>query len=250
MNLLMFIIGTIFGSFYNVIGYRIPKKESIIYPSSHCPSCQHKLKFYELIPIISYIFLKGKCHNCEKKISLFYPMFELITGLCFTFAYMSFGFTPDLLIALTFISMMIIITISDILFMIIPDEILIFFGLLLLIETIIIKGVQIGLISLLNGIISFIIMFILKKIGDFIFKRESMGGGDIKLMFISGMVLTFPIATLSIFVGSFIGLIPALIISYKYKEKIIPFGPLLALGSIILLLFQIDLDKIISFYKL
>lgn len=246
----MFILGTIFGSFYNVIGYRIPNGKSIIYPPSHCTKCKRRLKFYELIPIFSYIFLKGKCMKCKSKISIFYPLFELISGLLFMFTYMSFGFSLDFIIAITFISMMIIVTVSDFLYMIIPDEVLIFFGIVIFIEMIFISGIGSAFISVLNGCASFIIMFIIKKIGDFIFKRESMGGGDIKLMFISGMVLTFPISTLSIFVGSFIGIIPALLYSKKHPEGIIPFGPLLALGSIVLLLFHIDIDTIVKFYNI
>ena len=250
MEVIMFILGTIFGSFYNVIGYRIPNGKSIIYPHSHCTKCKRRLKFYELIPIFSYIFLKGKCMNCKNKISIFYPTFEFISGLLFMFTYMSFGFSQDFIIAITFVSMMIIVTISDFLYMIIPDEVLIFFGIVIFIEIIFISGISSAFISVLNGCASFIIMYIIKKIGDFIFKRESMGGGDIKLMFISGMVLTFPISTLSIFIGSFIGIIPALLYAKKHPEGIIPFGPLLALGSIVLLLFHIDIDTIVKFYNI
>ena len=83
----LFILGTIFGSFYNVVGYRIPKGESILYPSSHCTKCNHKLGFFELIPILSFVFLGGKCSNCKIKISLFYPFFELLTGICFSLSF-------------------------------------------------------------------------------------------------------------------------------------------------------------------
>lgn len=250
MEAIMFILGTIFGSFYSVVGYRLPNNESIIFPASHCTKCSHKLKFYELIPIISYIFLKGKCMKCKNKISVFYPIIEIISGLLFMFTYMSFGLSLRFIIAITFISMLIIITVSDFLYMIIPDEVLIFFGITLFIEMIFIDGVNDAFISLLNGCISFLIMFLIKKIGDFIFKRESMGGGDIKLMFISGMVLTFPISTLSIFIGSLIGIIPALVYAKTHPDRVIPFGPLLALGSIVLLLLHVDLNTLIKFYNL
>ena len=151
--ILFFVLGTILGSFYNVVGYRIPKKESIIYPPSHCPKCNHKLKFYELIPIISYIIQKGKCKNCKEKIGLFYPIFELITGLLFAISLKIFGLTPNLLLILTFISTLIIITISDIKYMIIPDSILLFFSILILIEIYIFKGFNEVLSSITNGII-------------------------------------------------------------------------------------------------
>ena len=85
--IIIFIIGTIFGSFYNVVGYRITKGESIVSPPSHCPNCNHKLGFLDLIPIFSYIFSKGKCRYCKEKIKPFYLVFELITGLLFLLAY-------------------------------------------------------------------------------------------------------------------------------------------------------------------
>ena len=164
-------------------------------------------------------------------------------------AYMSFGLNSNLIIALTFISLLIIITISDYNYMIIPDNVLIFFGIIILLEIGIIYGPSKVLISILNGTLSFIFMFTLKKLGDFIFKKESMGGGDIKLLFIFGMVLSFPIAILSIFVGSLIGLPLSLILVRKNSDHIIPFGPFLAAGAIILLLTKIDLTTIISFYN-
>ncbi len=245
----LFIIGTIFGSFYNVVGYRLPKGESIVFPPSHCTNCNHKLTFFELIPIISYIFQKGKCKHCNQKISLFYPIFETLTGILFVLCYLSFGLTPNIIIALTFVSLMIIITVSDYHYLIIPDEVLITFSLILFIEILLINGINAVLYSILNGVLAFITMYLLKKLGDFIFKKESMGGGDIKLMFIFGMTLTYPIAILSIFVGSLIGLPIALLIIWSKKDHIIPFGPFLAAGATLLLLLQVNLDTILNLYN-
>ena len=248
-GIFLFIIGTIFGSFYNVVGYRLPKGESIIFPPSHCTNCNHRLTALELVPVLSYIFQKGKCKHCHQKISLFYPIFELLTGILFALCYISFGLTPKLIIALTFVSMMIIIVVSDYHYLIISDEVLITFSLILFIEILIINGIEPALYSILNGLLAFATMYLLKKFGDFLFKKESMGGGDIKLMFIFGMVLTYPIAILSIFVGSLIGLPIALIILWKKKDNIIPFGPFLAAGATLLLLLQVNIDTIINIYK-
>ena len=248
-HIIIFGIGTMLGSFYNVVGYRIPKKESIVFPPSHCPNCNHHLKPYELIPILSYLIQKGRCRNCHKQIPPFYMIFEFLTGALFLTSYMVFGLTPQLIIALTLISMLIITTVSDYIYMIIPDSVLIVFGTALLLEIGFIYGLDKALISILNGTLSFITMFLIKKLGDFIFKRESMGGGDIKLLFIFGMVLSYPIAILSIFVGSLIGLPISLIIIKKNKDHIIPFGPFLAAGAILLLLTKVDLNTIINFYK-
>lgn len=247
MFAVMFIIGAVFGSFYNVVGYRVPNRESILYPASHCTKCNHKLKFYELFPIISYVFLRGKCSKCGDKISLFYPFFEFLTGLLFGLCYVSFGFSYELIIDLTFISMLIIITVSDVIYMIIPDEILIFFGCILGLEKLLIYGLGNLFISAIHGAIAFVVMFLIKKMGDFIFKRESMGGGDIKLLFVFGFVLDAPSAILSIFVGSFIGLPVSLLFLKMTKKHIIPFGPLLAIGAVVILLMHIDMNTIVNF---
>ena len=242
-----FILGTVLGSFFNVVGWRIPKGESIISPPSHCPNCNHTLKFWELIPIFSFILQRGKCTSCKQKISLFYPIFEFSCGVLFAISFIVFGFSWQLLISLTFISMLIIVMVSDFNFMIIPDEILIFFGILLSVEISLIYGFQTLFIKLGNGCLSAFLMYILKIIGDFIFKKESMGGGDIKLLFVFGMVLGWQLAILSIFIGSLIGLPLSLIVLYKNKDHIVPFGPYLSLGAIVILLTELDINKILSF---
>ena len=244
----IFVIGTLLGSFYNVVGYRLPKGQSIVFPPSHCPNCNHRLGASELIPILSFIFLKGKCKHCRQKISAFYPIFEFLTGLLFVISYIIFGPTKEFLLAITFVSLLIIIVVSDYEFMIIEDSVLIFFSILLFAEIWWINGLTKALYSLLNGILAFFTMWALKKFGDFLFKKESMGGGDIKLLFIFGMVLSYPIAILSIFLGSLIGLPISLIIMAKKKAHIIPFGPFLALGAIILFFTQIDIQTIVDFY--
>lgn len=244
----IFVIGTLLGSFYNVVGYRLPKGQSIVFPPSHCPNCNHRLGASELIPILSFIFLKGKCKHCRQKISAFYPVFEFLTGLLFVISYIIFGPTKEFLLAITFVSLLIIIVVSDYEFMIIEDSVLIFFSILLFAEIWWINGLTKALYSLLNGILAFFTMWALKKFGDFLFKKESMGGGDIKLLFIFGMVLSYPIAILSIFLGSLIGLPISLIIMAKKKAHIIPFGPFLALGAIILFFTQIDIQTIVDFY--
>lgn len=248
--IIFFIIGTVFGSFYNVVGYRLPKGESIIAPPSHCPNCDTKLGALELFPILSYLFQKGKCKHCKAKISPFYTVFELLTGLLFLLSYISFGFSLELIIALTFISMLIIIVVSDYNYMIISDEVLIFFGILLGIEIFFINGPDTFVKAIASGILAFVTMFLIKKLGDILFKKESMGGGDIKLMFIFGLVLGYPMAILSIFVGSIIGLPISLILLKKNTDHIIPFGPFLAAGAIIILLLHIDMNTILNLYNI
>ena len=244
--IVLFVFGTIFGSFYNVVGDRVADGKSIIYPPSHCPKCKHRLTPLELVPIFSYLFQGGKCKNCKCKIPLFHPLYEIFVGLLFTFSYISFGFTGDLVIAITFVSMLAIIIVSDYYYMIIPDEILIFFGVTLALEVLLINGIDAFGISLLSGIISFGVMFLIKLFGDFIFKTESMGGGDIKLLFFLGFILGWPQALLSIFLGSIIGLPISLIVLKIKNTNIIPFGPFLALGAIIILLTQFNIEILLN----
>lgn len=246
--IVFFIFGTVLGSFYNVVGYRLPKGQSLVKPDSHCTSCNHKLGPKELVPIFSYVFLGGKCLNCKSKISLFYPLFELLSGILFSLSYVMFGFTLNCFISLVFISMLLIIIISDYQTMIIPDSVLLISSILLIILNIIGFGWKHTLISGLNGIGSFTLMLIIKLLGDFIFKRDSMGGGDIKLMGIFGFVLGFPLSVILIFVSSLIALPISLILINKNPSHEIPFGPFLAISAILIFFSQLDISTILQIW--
>ena len=187
-SVVFLIFGMVLGSFYNVVGERLPNNESIVKPRSHCPKCGHQLQAFELIPVISYLFLKGKCRKCKSHISIFHPIFELVSGILFMISYLVFGMSIQLIIALTFISILLITIVSDYKYMIICDEVLIIGSFFLIIELIFERGFAGTGLSILDGLVSFFLMYLIKKIGDFFFKRESMGGGDIKLMFTFGLV--------------------------------------------------------------
>lgn len=241
-----FMIGAIFGSFYYVVAYRIPKGESIVYPPSHCPNCNHRLGSLELIPIFSFLLQGGKCKNCKKKISIFYPLFEVACGLLFGFSFLSYGFSLDLIIVLTFISMILIVMLSDYYYMIIPDGVLIFFSIVLALEMFFIHGFYYMLMHILYGLISFVIMYSLKLFGDFLFKKESMGGGDIKLMFVFGLIFGWEMSIISIFLASIIGLPISLILLKKNNDHVLPFGPYLGIASLLIVLFQLDINFILG----
>ena len=245
-SVIFFIFGTIFGSFFHVVGTRLPNNESIIYPPSHCTNCNHVLTPLELIPIFSFLFQGRKCKNCKQKLSWFYPFYEITTGILFGICYSIFGFSLDLIIALTFISILMILIISDYCYMIIPDQVIITGIVLLGIEIASIYGFKSFLESIGSGVATFLIMYLIKLVGDFMFKKESMGGGDIKLLFLFGMVLGIPMSVISIFLASFIALPISLIILYKEKTNIIPFGPFLSISAIILFLSKIDIDLVIK----
>ncbi len=239
-----FVLGTIMGSFYNVVGYRLPKRMSIVYPGSHCPKCNKKLIFMELIPIVSYIIQLGKCKQCQTKIPVFYPIFEFITGSLFAISYAIFGLTPELLIALTFSSVIIIMVISDINYMIIPDELLLFGFITLAVFRFLNQGAALSII--VDSIIPFVILLLIKMFGDYIFKKESLGGGDIKLMLVFGIVLGWQLTIFSIFLASFIALPISLIILKIYKTNIIPFGPFLGFSALLIFFSKLDISWLLN----
>lgn len=227
-----FVIGIIFGSFFNVVGYRVPKKESIIFPHSHCTKCKNKLGLFELIPIFSYIFLGGKCKYCKAEISVVYPLIELLTGLLFFVSYLKFSLSLNLLLSLLFVSLSIIVIVSDVRYMIIPNEFIIIFYILILIVRIIMVGYIDVVKILLDSLIPFMTLYIIKLFGDKLFKKETLGGGDIKLMLIVGILLGWGNGILTIFLGTFLAFPIALYYYFKDKKNMLPFGPFLSIGAL------------------
>lgn len=234
------------GSFFHVVATRLSNDESIIKPGSHCPKCNHYLKWYENIPIISYLLLGGKCSKCKSKIPLSYIVVEIVTGLLYAACYHSFKFSFDLIVALTFVSTLVTVIVSDIEYMIILDEVLIFSTLLLAILYIFGKGLEVAAYHIYSGVGAFLAMYAIKWIGDKAFKKESLGGGDIKLMFLFGMVLGLPMSICTIFLATFIAFPVALIILFSDKENIIPFGPFLSMAAILIMVSKIQLTDLLE----
>ena len=245
--IIFFVLGTLFGSFYTVVGSRLPKEEGFIKNRSHCDKCNHTLSLLDMIPIISYIFLRGKCRYCGKKINSLSTWMELFTGVLFSLSYFTFGFSYGLFFALGIVSLLTILSVSDISYYIIPDEILIFFTGYFLIVITIKSGVMAALYALLSGIVLFGFMYIIMLLGNFIFKKESLGGGDIKLMFVIGLVLNPFLGIVVIFLASFIALPISLIILWKKRQNLIPFGPFLLIGFTLIYFMQLSMSTIIEF---
>ncbi|HLR11567.1 MAG TPA: prepilin peptidase [Sporosarcina sp.] len=228
-TLLFFIYGLVFGSFFNVVGLRIPKKESI-FTRSHCSTCASGLKARELVPVFSYIWCRGKCRNCHTKIHPLYPIVELSTAILFSISYRILGFEVELLIALLFFSMLMIISVSDISYMLIPNKILWFFG-----SLIFILRINFSLFTTIDGLIGacigFTILFCVA-----ILSKGGIGGGDLKLFLIIGFVLGTPQTLLALFLSSLIGLVVSFIV-LRFKglgrKTPIPFGPSIALATMI-----------------
>ena len=244
---LIFILGLIVGSFSNVCIYRIPKNESIIFPASHCPKCNSPIKPVDNIPLISYILLKGRCRNCKSKISIQYPVVELLTGLIYLIISLIYGLSVQTLIYIILSSALIIIAFIDLNEEIVPDVISL-------------PGIVIGfIISFFVTYISFInsalgvvvgggIILIIGLAGSAIFKKEAMGGGDVKLAAMIGAFLGWKYIIISLFLGFFLGALAGIILilsKIKSKEDMVPFGPFIVLGSFVTILWG---EKIFSWY--
>jgi leader peptidase (prepilin peptidase)/N-methyltransferase len=231
MVFLVFVFGLIIGSFLNVVIYRLPKNESVVYPASHCMSCGHQLSPLELIPVFSYIFLKGKCKNCGEKISIRYPFVELFTGIIFIINYIYISDLIILTAGLVFSSLLIVLALIDIDHQILPDKLTL-------------GGLAAGIIfSFFRTDLSFVFSLAgVLAAGGLLFliaylSKGGMGGGDIKMMAMVGSFTGPIIAVSSIFLGAVIALIahlPGIVSGSKGMKSKLPFGPFLALASFLL----------------
>ncbi|HEX9022391.1 MAG TPA: prepilin peptidase [Geobacteraceae bacterium] len=234
-----FILGAVVGSFLNVCIYRVPKDESIVFPPSHCPQCGFRIPFYDNVPILSYLLLRGKCRSCKAHISLQYPLVELINALLTLFLFMRFGPTFVFLILFIFCSAMVVVTFIDLEHQIIPDSISL-------------PGIVLGFIfsffiprfGWVNSLIGIAVgggSLLLVAYGyQFLTKKEGMGGGDIKLLAMMGAFFGWRAVLFIIFVSSLIGSVIGIAVMLARREDsklAIPFGPFLALGAILYIFF-------------
>ena len=241
------IFGALVGSFLNVCIFRLPKEESIIWPGSHCPHCKNAIKFYDNIPVVSYFLLRGKCRYCKGSISLQYPLVEGITALSSLFLIIKFGPSLSYLFYFAFVAALIVITVIDLYHQIIPDVISL-------------PGIGMGLlasllipqITLFNSLIGILLgggsLFIVATFYQWLFKREGMGGGDIKLLAMIGAFLGWKAVLLTILLSSLIGSVTGIlmmVVKGKDFKYAIPFGPFLSLGAVISLFYG---EEIVRWY--
>ena len=243
----LFLFGSVMGSFYTVVASRLPQNKSIIKPGSHCEFCNHFLKWYELIPIISFLIQKGKCHKCRKKLSLLYPASELATGILFVISYLKFGIGPSFLISLILSSIVVLIFVSDIKYMIILDSPLIISAILIFGIKWYESGIFHAFSSCFSGLLTFLTMFAIGRLGDIVFKRESLGGGDIKLSFLFGMVLGYQMSIAAIVLSTFLALPYAFACLFLNKNHEVPFGPFLVSALWIVFFFFEKFERIVPF---
>ena len=245
--LLIFIIGTILGSFYYVVGTRLPNNESLISPGSHCTFCNHSLKFFELVPIVSFIFLKGKCRYCKEKLSKNYLLYEIFTGIMFLISYVKFGISYEFFISLIISSLVVLIFITDFKHMIILDSPLVVSIILIFILKWVYFDIYEALFGLVDGLLAFLTMLFIGQIGNILFKKESLGGGDIKFSFVTGMILGYKFNMISLVLATFIALPYAVATMVMKKDNEVPFGPFLV-SSLFLIFYFFEKFKYISYY--
>ncbi len=228
--IIFFIFGCFLGSFFAVVGERLPRNENFIISNSHCNNCKHRLYFYDMVPVVTYIINKGRCKYCGEKIPFMLPFVELVTGLLFAVSYNSFGFSYDLFIALGVVALLMVVLVSDLTYYIIPDEIIVFFIFYFIIFQFLKGGINMMSTHVVTGIFLFLLMYFIMFLGEKMFKKESLGGGDVKLLFIFGLVLEPILGVLSIFIASVIALPPSFYLLFKNNDHMIPFGPFLIIS--------------------
>jgi len=235
-------LGLSIGSFLNVIIYRLPEEKSIITPPSHCPKCGEKLKVIDLMPVVSFLSTGGKCRYCNTKISIQYPIVELLTGFFFLAAYLKFGISVQLFIYLLLISALIAVTVIDYKHMIIPNKIT-----YPLIVISVLSAIIFDYLTIFQSLLGIVIPSLLLLIVAFIFKG-GMGMGDVKLVAAIGGFMGWSYTLAGIFLGSLLGSIIGLslmglgIIGRKTR---IPFGPFICIGAVVMIFFG---DTLFNWY--
>jgi leader peptidase (prepilin peptidase) / N-methyltransferase len=253
-----FILGLVIGSFLNVCIYRIPRGESIVFPSSHCTQCGKDIPAYDNIPVLSYLWLGGKCRFCKKPISMQYPLVELLTGLIFLGCALKWDFTSPTYINALFLSLVVILIFIDYHHQILPNVITIpgaIAGIVLSFlqeKELYADSISVKLAALLNGsnpagilpwagslvgaIFASGALFLVAFLYQLARKRQGLGMGDVKMMALVGAFLGWRLAFLTIFIGSFAGsIIGLLLILFRGKnmQTKLAFGTFLGMGSLL-----------------
>ncbi len=247
IEIFVFIFGLCIGSFLNVCIYRLPASQSIVHPRSKCPECDNLIAFYDNIPLLSYLWLKGRCRHCRVRIGLRYPTVELLGGLFALATYLKFGLSIDALIYFAFIASMLVVTFIDLDHRIIPDVITlpgipICFAASFALPSMNFKEALLGI--LVGGGSLFLVAWIYSLIT----KKEGMGGGDIKLLAMMGGLVGWQGVAFTIFVSSLVGTLSGFAVmlqSRKGMKLAIPFGPFLAIGAITYIFFG---TRLINWY--
>jgi leader peptidase (prepilin peptidase)/N-methyltransferase len=233
-QIVAFIFGCVFGSFYNVVIYRLPLRQSIVRPASRCPACGSAIAAYDNIPLLSYLLLGGKCRRCNASISLRYPLVEGLSGILALLLFRRYGLHPQLAIEFIFCSLLLIVAMIDLDTGLISD-------------TLSLPGIALGFIfsfftpritwldSLLGILLGGGIFYLIAAGYALIRRKEGLGGGDIKLLAMIGAFIGWQGAAFTILISSVSGMIIALPLMWRYGKDLgssLPFGPFLAFGAV------------------
>ena len=249
LEILSFILGAIVGSFLNVCIFRMPRDKSIVRPGSSCPGCGTLIRFYDNIPLLSYLILRGRCRKCGEPISVRYPAVELLTALLFAAIVGIFGLSVEAAVALVLACLLIVISFIDLEFQIIPDILSLgglllgvalsfvrtppFFGREILLHS---GSLPAILQSLLGVLLGGGILFTIAKLYEVVRRTEGMGGGDIKLLAMIGAFCGITGVVFSLVAGSIAGALvglPLMLVKGQGTKYAVPFGPFLSLGALL-----------------
>ena len=235
--IVLFILGAVVGSFLNVCIHRIPREESIVFPSSRCPHCRHAIAWYDNIHLLSYIFLRGRCRSCQEAISGRYFLIEALTAVMALFTYWKFGISLAFLAAFLFVATLIVITFIDIEHQIIPHEIVLPGIPLFLLAAVFIMWIPLfdAFLGIMIGIGS---LYLIAVYYEQLTGTEGMGGGDVNLMGMLGAFLGWKSLLFVLMTGAFTGAAVGIIMMInkgKTMKYAVPFGPFLSLGAVVYL---------------
>ena len=233
--LFVFIFGILIGSFLNVLIYRIPKGESVVFPSSKCQSCQTPLKWYHNIPIFSWLFLGGKCGFCSEKISAQYPLIEFTTGIIAVSLFYKLGLVWYMPIVFIVFSLLLALVMIDFKYMAIPDNLNLLALALAIVSPMAIEALQ-------NALMAAGGLALLRYYLSFFLNKEAMGEGDIIVAGTMGALLGFPLFFYALFIAAVLAMVPSLMA----KDKAVPFVPFLAMGTFIVYIFDTQVHALVE----
>ena len=236
------VLGLLVGSFLNVVIYRLPRSESVVFPASHCPECGHAVRWYHNVPVLGWLWLRGRCHDCNALISAEYPLVEATTGLLFGGIAWHFGPVVEVAVYLPLVAALLAATVIDLHHQILPDRITL-------------PGIVLGLLASATLLPTpFLSALIGAALGYGLFyaitiiSRGGMGGGDRKYIAMIGAFLGWPAVLLTTFLATTLGAVVGLALMGFYgkgRKFAVPFGPFLSLGAVVCLLWG---DQLIAWY--
>jgi leader peptidase (prepilin peptidase) / N-methyltransferase len=223
------VLGLCFGSFLNVCILRLPKDQSLLHPPSTCPQCGHRIAWFDNIPVVSWLALRGKCRACGHPISVQYPLIEGLVGVLWAAAYVAWGLSVHALAGALLGTILLGIGITDARHYLIPDEFT-WGGLTIGLTLSLVGGWQGFLQALIGAAVGFGLLFAVGLVGRWMFREEAMGGGDIKMMAMVGSFVGWKGVLLTIFAGALLGTLIFVPLSVR-KKRLVPFGVFLAVGA-------------------